>query len=210
MIRTIADWIPDDVEAGVGLALQDDAGRYLFFLAGTRHRCPVGELFYAGIGGHREESEDWLTCAHREAREEIGTDVEILSAPITWYIPQRDSVQSLEVMDQPRPLAFYEMIHPPGTPRAGELYRIVIYKARLRDLPQDLPRDELQGVIALTAEQVIRGPERKPTLAELMSEGARIVAGGDTVDRQTRLYPIGTAMALAHVLRYTTWQNGSQ
>ena len=206
MIKAIADFVPDNAEAGVGLALQDDEGRYLFFLAGIRHRCPPGELFYAGIGGHREAGEDWLTCAHREAREEIGTDVEILSAPMTWYIPQRDSIRPLEVTDRPRPLALYEMIHPPGTTRAGELYRIVIYKARLRDIPEDIPQDELQGLIALIAEQVIRGPERKPTLAQLMDEvacaskGASIVAGGETVDRQVRLYPIGTAMALAHVL----------
>jgi ADP-ribose pyrophosphatase YjhB (NUDIX family) len=203
-ISAIASWVPEDAESGVGLALQDDSGRYLFFLAGTRHRCPPGELFYAGIGGHREAGEGWLACAHREANEEIGTDVEILPAPVTWYIPQRSSVQKLEVADRPRPLAFYEMIHPPGTPRAGELYRIVIYKARLRDVPQDLPPDELLGVIALTAEQVIRGPERRPTLAELVEEGASVVAGGETVSRDVRLYPIGTAMALAHVLCHET------
>lgn len=204
MIRAIAGFCPDDAEAGVGLALQDEKGRYLFFLAGTRHRCPPGELFYAGIGGHREEGEDWLACADREANEEIGTDIKILSSSSTWYVPQRDSVQQLEVTDQPCPLAFYEMIHPPGTPREGELYRIVIYEARLRDSPKDLPQDELQGVIALTAEQVIRGPERKPTLAELIDEGALVVAGEETVSRQARLYPIGTAMALAHVLRHAT------
>jgi ADP-ribose pyrophosphatase YjhB (NUDIX family) len=202
VLTAIADFVPSGAEAGVGLALQDDEGRYLFFLAGTRHCCPPGELFYAGIGGHREEGEDWLRCAHREAKEEVGTDVEILSAPTTWYVPHDGSVQQLEVVDRPRPLAFYEMIHPSGTPRAGELYRIVIYKARLRGAPRDLQMDELVGVIALTAEQVIRGPERKPTLSELIAEGARIVAGGETVDRQVRLYPIGTAMALAHVLRH--------
>lgn len=203
-MKAIADLVPDNAEAGVGLALQDDEGRYLFFLAGTRHRCPPGELFYAGIGGHREEGEDWLMCAHREASEEMGIDIEILPAPSTWHIPQDDSIQQLEVIDQPRPLALYEMIHPPATPRAGQLYGIVIYKARLRYLPRDLPRDELQGVIALTVEQVIRGPERKPTLAELIDEGALIVAGAETVNRQVRLYPVGTAMALAHVLRHTT------
>jgi hypothetical protein len=58
------------------------------------------------------------------------------------------------------------MIHPPGAPRAGEVYRIVVYQARLRSLPRDLPEDEVLTVIALTRERVIRGPERKPTLAE--------------------------------------------
>jgi hypothetical protein len=104
------------------------------------------------------------------------------------------------VMDRPRPLAFYEMIHPPGTPRAGELYCIVIYRARLCDVPKDLSSDELLGVIALTAEQVIRGPERRPTLAELVAEGGSVAAGGEMVNRGVRLYPIGTAMALARIL----------
>jgi ADP-ribose pyrophosphatase YjhB (NUDIX family) len=200
-VKTIADFAPDNVEAGVGLALQDDEGRYLFFLAGTRHGCPPGELFYAGIGGHKEEGEGWLACVQREAKEEISTAVEILSAPVTWYVPRKGSVHRIEVMDRPRPFAFYEMIHPPNTPRAGEEYRIVVYQARLCGLPKDLPKEEIQGVIALTAAQVIRGLERRPTLAELVEEGASVVAGGETVSRGVRLYPIGTAMALAHILR---------
>lgn len=202
MITTIADFAPEDIEAGTGLAIQDDAGRYLFFLAGTRHRCRPGELFYAGIGGHREEGEDWLACAQREAREEIGTGVDILSAPVTWYIPQQAAIQQLAVVDQPRPLAFYEMIHPPGTPRAGQLYRIVVYQARLHSLPKALPPDEVQGIIALTREQVIQGLKVRPTLAELLATGADIVAGAETVDHQTQLYPLGTAVALSHILRH--------
>jgi 8-oxo-dGTP pyrophosphatase MutT (NUDIX family) len=202
VLTAIADFVPSDAEAGVGLALQDDGGRYLFFLAGTRHHCPPGELFYAGIGGHREAGEDWLGCARREAKEEVGTDIDVLSAPTTWYVPHDGSVQQLDVVDRPRPLAFYEMIHPSGTPRAGELYRIVIYRARLCGLPKDLPPDEVLGVIALTAEQVVRGLERRPTLAELLTEGARIVAGGETLNCHIRLYPLGTAAALAHVLRH--------
>jgi ADP-ribose pyrophosphatase YjhB (NUDIX family) len=202
LIHAIADLCPRDAETGVGLAIQDDGGRYLFFLAGTRHHCRPGELFYAGIGGHREEGEDWLACAFREAQEEIGTEVEIRSALVTWYIPQRGQVQRLKLIDRPRPLAFYEMIHPPGTPRAGELYRIVIYAARLCGPPKVADRDEVLGIIALTVEQVVRGPERKPTLATLLDEGACMVVDAGAVDRQTRLYPIGTARALAYVLRH--------
>ena len=206
MAKKIANFVPHGAEAGVGLALLDDHGRYLFFLAGTRHRCPPGELFYAGVGGHREGGEDWVACAHREAKEEIGTDIDVVAAPFTWYVALNGSVQRLEVADQPRPFALYEMIHPSGTPREGGVYHIVIYKARLRGTPQAMQRDEIRGVIALTEEQVIRGPDRKPTLAELIGQGARIVAGVEAVNRQVRLYPLGTAMALAHVLRHTLIQ----
>ncbi len=203
MIRTIADFAPEHEEVGVGLALQDGEGRYMFMLAGSRYRCPAGELLYAGIGGHREEGENWTMCARREASEEIGTDVEVFSAPITWYIPQRAPIQQLEVVDLPRPLAFYEWIHPPGTRRAGELYRLVIYNARVVDALGSFPAEELCGVILLTAEQVMRGPTRKPTLAELIDEGAFLITGSESINQCIRLYPVGTAMALAHVLTHT-------
>jgi 8-oxo-dGTP pyrophosphatase MutT (NUDIX family) len=205
-MQSISDFCPKGAEAGVGLVLQDANGRYLFFIAGTRHSCPPGELFYAGIGGHREPGEDWLACAHREALEEVGTDVHILSAPVTWYMPRHRPPRQVEVTDRPRPLALYEMIHPPGTPRVGDMYRIVVYQARLCSLPRDLPEDEVLAVIALTQEQVIRGLERKPMLAELLDEGARIVASVEPVHSQIRLYPLGTASALAYVLRHMQGQ----
>jgi hypothetical protein len=92
------------------------------------------------------------------------------------------------------------MVHPPGTPREGELYRIVIYKAHLHEEPKGLPPDEVLGVIALTADQVIRGLESRPTLAELLGKGASLVAGEERIDPRVRIYPLGTARALAHVL----------
>ena len=201
MIRSISDFVPEGAEAGVGLNLQDDSGRYLFFLAGTRENCPPGELFYGGIGGHLEAGENWLGCAHREAIEEIGTDVEILPSSITWYVTKHGQVQQVELTDIPRPYAIYKMLHPPGTPSEGNVYRIVIYKACLGvNRIGEIPPDELQGVIALTKEQLIRGLERRPSLADLYGEGASLIAGGDNLDNQICVYPIGTAAALAHIL----------
>jgi 8-oxo-dGTP pyrophosphatase MutT (NUDIX family) len=202
MINCVADSAPEGNESGVGLALQDNNGRFLFFIAGTRHMvaCPPGELFYGGIGGHREQGEDWLMCAYREAKEEIGTDIDILSSSVTWYVAQNGFAEQVELSDKPRPFALYDMVHPPGAPRAGELYHIVIYKARLKGIPRDLPQDEVQGVIALTIEQVIQSLDNKPELAELLADGASLTAGGEHLDRRLQLYPLGTAKALAHIL----------
>jgi 8-oxo-dGTP pyrophosphatase MutT (NUDIX family) len=202
MINCVADFAPEGTESGVGLALQDDRGRFLFFIAGTRHMvaCPPGELFYGGIGGHREEGEDWLTCAHREAKEEVRTDIDIFSSSVTWHVAQNGFAEQVELSDKPRPFALYDMVHPHGAPRAGELYRIVIYKARLKGTPKDLPQDEVQGVIALTIEQVIRSLDNKPDLAELLAGGASLTAGGEHLDHRLRLHPLGTARALAHIL----------
>ena len=197
----INDIVPDGAEAGVGLALQDDCGRYLFLLAGTRFHCPPGELFYAGIGGHRERGETWPACAHREAKEEIGANVTLRSAEQTWHLPRRSPPVRLALSDRPRPLAVYEMEHPPGTPRAGGVYYLVIYLARLRGQPRALASEEVQGVLALMAAQVVLGEQHRTALATLLDEGATVIAGGESVGRQVRLYPIGTAKALALVLK---------
>lgn len=204
MPPSISDLIPEGAETGVGLALRDSDGRYLFFLAGTKFDCPPGELFYAGIGGHVEEGESWMDCARREAIEEIGVGVELLPSDDTWVISSDGEAERIVISDEPHPMALYRMIHPESAPRAGDTYHIVIYAAALLEPPGELPIDEVRGIIALTREQVIEGPQRKPSIAELSREGAEVVGLAEPVDVNTRVYPIGTAAALAAVLRQAT------
>jgi 8-oxo-dGTP pyrophosphatase MutT (NUDIX family) len=197
-ICSIDDFVLNGTESGVALALRDKEGRYLFCLAGTHHNCPPGELFYAGVGGHREQNEDWLTCGHREAIEEIGIDIQILSSSITWHIQRNGYMRQLQKSDVPRPLALNQYIY--FMDNFEHDYRIVVYKARLNGTPKELLPDELQGIIALTPEQVVNGTNHKPTIAQLLAGGAKLVTGRSRIDLQTRLYPLGTGKALGRIL----------
>ena len=47
----------------------------------------------------------------------------------------------------------------------------------------------------------VYGLERRPSLAELFGEEASLVAGGENLDDQVRVYPLGTAAALACIFQ---------
>ncbi|MDA5108567.1 NUDIX domain-containing protein [Brevibacillus thermoruber] len=199
----ILSYLPKNVEIGVGLALMDTNEDYVFFLAGTRHKFTSNELFYAGIGGHLEQGEDLISCGKREAMEEIGAEVQIQSSPTnTVYISKDKEIRTITISDEPKPLAVYEMIHPSGSPREGNLYYIIIYLARMLTSPRDLKIDEVSGVITMNKEQVKKGIFRRITLKSLMEEGARLIAGSSNINADVILYPIGTAEALSYYLNY--------
>lgn len=189
-------------QSGTGLAIRSEDGGYVFALAGTKYNCGFGELFYCGIGGHLEAGEDFVSCARREAIEEIGVPVELSSSNRTWYLPNDESREEVIVLDDPRPLMIYEMnLITPQNTRIN--YCIVIYEALLSGPPSaiKLNMEEVLGLLTLTKQQVIDGIKCKPTIRTLLNEGARLIASAaNTIDEDLRCYPIGTAKALALIL----------
>ncbi|MEF3312829.1 NUDIX domain-containing protein [Paenibacillus sp. GYB004] len=200
-VPAILELMPEEAEIGTGLALRDRSGRLLFFVAGSRHRMEEGERFFAGIGGHLEPGESLTECAEREAREEIGAEVELRHAERTFRVSSAGVVSEIAVSDRPAPYVWYEMIHPPGSPREGRRYQIVIYRAILAGPLSELKEDEVCGVIAMTDQQVAEASGRKPTLRELIGEGAGLVAALPGLEPETRLFPIGTAAALSFIFQ---------
>jgi len=197
-MKNIFNYLPEEAEIGVGLAIKKD-DHYIFFIAGDRHNCFEGELFYAGVGGHLEKEETLIECGQREAKEEIGIIPEIISSYKTQYISKDGNIKEIKIKNNIKPYAIYEMIHPDRTPKAGNVYHIIIYKAKLKETPKNLKKDEVRGIIALTKEQVIQGKKQKMKLGKLKDEGAKIITGAENIDNETKLYPIGTAKALAEI-----------
>ena len=58
----------------------------------------------------------------------------------------------------------------------------------------------MQGLIAMTKKQVIDGLKNNTTLTDLVSEGGQLLAGGEDLAGDTRIYPLGTGWALGEIL----------
>jgi len=193
------DIIPEKAEIGVGLALKD-GNEYIFFLAGSRHNCPRGEMFFAGIGGHLERGENLVQCAEREAAEEAELEIEIKDSHPTLFISREGEIKNIQVEERIRPWILYTMFHPPGTPRAGQEYYIFIFQAGMKNVPGQLHPEEIGGLIALAPREVINSLQGKKKWRDFKRAGARVIAGGEKLSEETLLYPLGTARALATVL----------
>lgn len=144
----------------------------------------------------------WRDVVRREAREETGAWAIIVPAKNCWYLDACGRMRRAAVRAHPRPLALFAMRHPPGTPRAGALYRLVIYRARLRGPMDHLPPDEVAGLIELTPAQLARGRLR---LREVVTGGGRVVTGARHLSGDTCLYPIGTARVLSELAARGVW-----
>ena len=201
IIQSILTYVPEGAEVGIGLDLVKD-DYHLFFLPGERYNFSDNQIFYAGIGGHLEDNESLIECAHREAYEEIGVGVKLISSTKTLYLPNgsNKSIEEINVSNSIQPLALYEMVHPQGSQNQGDIYHIIIYKAELKEEPNHFKKDEVIGLIGLTDKQIIKSLNRKPTIQKLIEEGALIIGNKENINLNNIVYPIGTAKAIADIL----------
>lgn len=205
LIQALADFAPEGETCGVGLALEDGSGRFLFCVAGFRYRCPPGQRYFMGIGGHREQGESWVDCARREAREEIGAELAVMDAGRTLLVTAGGLVEEVRLRDDaPRPAALYEMPPIEGAPEAPRPYRLVILRASLATPVEELQlrEEEVAAVLAVTKSRLARHLEGPRSLGRLLAEGeAELLAERVPIDRETALVPIGTAWALSTIAK---------
>lgn len=191
--------VPDNSEKGTGLILED-RGLYLFQVSGRKHRTESGERFFAGIGGHCEEDEGFVQAAKRESVEETGRNVEIIHSAKTYIVQSDGSVVDTIELTSPAPRMIYEMIDRRKDLPEKEPYFIACFNAHfIDDTPFELDPEEVSALIAIPEELLCESLERKIALEDIISSGGEVVAG--SLETETSLFPLGTASALANLLK---------
>jgi 8-oxo-dGTP pyrophosphatase MutT (NUDIX family) len=141
----------------------------------NREHLPLGFkpgwLRVGGVGGGQEPGETIDACAAREAGEELGTDVELLSSPAT-YLAAADGLAEAIAAADPAPLLGTRSTRPdpspfaPGLPAGQDLY-VGIFVARAGD---PVPSDD---VAALLLVRPADWPHLtgEPTIADVVAAG---------------------------------------
>lgn len=126
-----------------------DNGRLLFALSteeawtadGTQIKIPV-----QSVGGGMEAGENMLECAIREAKEEIGVEVEIVHSPITYFQDENGNSMQVILDEDPAPICYQRRISEQKTPYksglpAGDILHLGLYIAHLKGKPKpvDIP-----------------------------------------------------------------------
>jgi 8-oxo-dGTP pyrophosphatase MutT (NUDIX family) len=113
------------------------------------------------VGGGQELGESVLDCVRREAYEETGSEVQLRSAPVTWWqdrdgtrcrVTVADAVRPLSVEVRPGPTVPYR----PGLPTGPDLF-VVHYLADLASEPRGGDVPALLEIPAMVAPRLRSG-----------------------------------------------------
>ena len=169
--------IPAGMFVGTSLILRQ-GGRFLY---GVRPPHAEGRrqiIELTGIGGGMEEEDESLTAGVlREAQEEMGCGVQLLSCRQTAIVRGPDRVEWATLPGAERPAAVvfrrFGRPHEPWHPANRGEACLVVFWAELEEQPQ--PAMELPALIWLTPTQVVETARRDVLLTQLLASGATLL-----------------------------------
>lgn len=179
-VQNLADLLPKDAFIGTSLILRADS-RFLFGLRPLKRDAAGPILELTGIGG-KLEPQDPTTIAgvQREAQEEIGRSVRLLSCPQTLIVRGYDQLEFVRLTGPEQPAAVVFRYHrtPAHNPWHAQnqgLTCLVVYLGELIDEPTPTP--EIPHLLWLPARLILETARRDVALGELLLEGATLVRG---------------------------------
>ena len=157
-----------------------------------------------GIGGGIEEGEDEITCLHREALEELGVDVQVLSSPETHLLFSEEWAGKVNLVPADLPAPCLCTIGPKQTRQAAGLpydyLCIVTFEALLMGKPQ---AEDLYGLLRIKRGAIgdVLGPDAIPLSVVLSHPDMDLHLNGSLPDNAI-LRPLFTARSFQLLLQH--------
>lgn len=145
-------------------------------------------ITYTAVGGNLERGESFLDSARREAKEEIGVEIELVSSPNTLIFNLDNMKRRIaKSKDRVRPVIVYNK-----TLSSKERLYVYVYLSNpLKATPRSYM--EVPSLLLLHKYQMIAKEDKK--LEDLLSEGGEIVERR-SIPRDAILKPFGSAEVL--------------
>ena len=160
-----------------------------------------------GVGGSIEAGENEIACLHREAVEELGVDVRVLSSPETHLLFAEEWAGKVNLAPADQPAPCLCTIGPRVTRLAAGLpydyLCIVTFEALLTGKPQP---EDLYGLLRIKREAIkeILGPDATPLSAIQSHPGVDLQLNGE-IPEGAILRPLFTARSFQLLLRNHEW-----
>jgi 8-oxo-dGTP pyrophosphatase MutT (NUDIX family) len=202
--HNLEDFLRDpDADIGTGLLATRGFG-FCFTLkqphrwGKTKQNFPL--LPFGGIGGKLQRDELPAASLHREAIEEVGSDVEIVDHGKEIILMDSDSIQKIsldiDLPNEPLPIIIFRS--PKAEAGRKPFTNILIYTGRFTS-SEIRPMDD-PALIELGAELLLRLANEPMSIREFQQAGGKITSRIELPDDGI-LKPIGTAIAAARCLK---------
>ncbi|MCY7288423.1 MAG: NUDIX domain-containing protein, partial [Cryobacterium sp.] len=150
----LSELVPDDEPVSV-VGVMKQQGLFVFAVP-LRYMTQGREVAFHCIGGKPQRGESYSAALVREAREEVGTHVEVSSASETQYLTSYADQGMVHLDDPVRPSVIYKRIRPndPNVEDEATLW-LLGYDVTLRDdAPKMRPSAEVGAILYLTEDML--------------------------------------------------------
>jgi 8-oxo-dGTP pyrophosphatase MutT (NUDIX family) len=203
---SLDELIAEPERAVVAGCLKTRAGQYVFVIP-RRYLAENGrDIRYHCPGGKPTAGEGLVAALHRELREELGVEVDVVSSQlVTRYVTSYVEQKPLRVTDKPQPAIVYNRIREDDPNLGSSDQWIVAWDVSLRPADEGepskiRPRSEIGAVLYLSPELLNATATRRVSYREIQGakDGSKLVVmQGLGFDAEKSAVPTGVASILA-------------
>lgn len=158
------------------------------------------DVQFHGIGGKRNDDEDWIAALQREAREEVAAGLRVASSSRTRYYTTGAELGTIAVTDTPRPYCVYKRLREDDPHFAHkDVLWLVGYEASLDSTEFAQPQAEAAAVLYMSRDMLVLSMVTGVTFRDIKKDPdcRLLVRDGVNLDLSRRAVPGGIAAIAA-------------